>query len=84
MSIVGNATIKYPNKDIYYGQVDEKLYKHGEGYFFLNDGSKYVGNFKRGSITGIGCYYNSKGELEAKGLWRKGKLMRDFENIEES
>lgn len=63
MEIYGNATIRYPNNDIYYGHVDEKLYKHGEGSFFLENGGKYVGKFKNGSITGIGSYYNSKGEL---------------------
>lgn len=63
MSIIGNATIKYPNNDIYYGKVDANFYKHGEGYLFLNNGCKYVGKFNKGSITGIGSYYNNKGEL---------------------
>jgi len=26
---VGNATITYPNKDVYYGPVDAKFYKEG-------------------------------------------------------
>ncbi len=29
MQFVGNATITYPNQDVYYGPVDDKLYKHG-------------------------------------------------------
>ena len=57
MVFVGNATITYPNGHIYYGPVDDNLYKHGEGYLFLNEGFKYVGSFKHGSISGIGSYY---------------------------
>ena len=75
MEFVGNATITYPNKDVYYGPVDEHLYKHGEGYLFLNNGLKYVGLFKHGSITGIGFYYKDE-ILIKKGIWNKGKLVK--------
>jgi len=56
MNLIGNATINYPNNDVYYGPVDEKLYKHGEGYLFFNNGYKYVGSFRNGSISGLGSY----------------------------
>lgn len=38
MELLGNATITYPNGDVYYGPVDEKLHKHGSGYIFLKNG----------------------------------------------
>ena len=41
-----------------------------------------MGKFSKGSITGIGSYYNQKGELKAKGIWKKGKLIEDLDTIE--
>jgi hypothetical protein len=83
MEFVGNATITSPNKDVYYGPVDEKLYKHGKGYLFLQNGYKYVGNFSHGSITGIGSYYKDD-VLVIKGQWLKGKLVKEIGSEEET
>ncbi len=79
MELIGSATITYPNKDVYYGPVSEKLYKHGEGYLFLHNGYKYVGTFKHGSITGIGSYFKED-KLIIRGLWQKGKLIKETGN----
>lgn len=49
---MGNATILYPNGDVYYGETNEKLQKNGRGYLFLKNGDKYVGDFLNGSING--------------------------------
>ena len=29
MDLIGKALITYPNNDVYYGRVDDKLFKHG-------------------------------------------------------
>lgn len=84
MQIMGKATISYPNNDIYYGEVDKKLYKNGHGYLFLSDGNKYVGEFRKGSISGIGNYFNSKGRLMVRGIWRKGKLIKQLQDVYET
>ena len=55
--LIGNGTITYPNEDVYYGPVDYKLYKSGQGYLFFKNGYKYIGSFKQGSISGIGSYF---------------------------
>lgn len=36
--------IEYPSGDIYFGEI-KKLQKHGKGYLFFKNGSKYVGEF---------------------------------------
>lgn len=43
---------------MYYGEV-RKLKKHGEGHLFFKNGSKYVGKFEDGQITGEGCFYEN-------------------------
>ncbi len=44
---MGKATIKYPMGQIYYGDIKE-FKRHGQGYLFFNDGSKYEGDFSDG------------------------------------
>lgn len=71
---MGNAKITYPNGDVYYGPVDDKNRKHGDGYIFLANNSKYIGSFSNGSITGYGAYYKDD-ILMNRGYWKKGKLI---------
>jgi hypothetical protein len=44
---------------------------------FLKNGHKYVGSFKKGCITGIGSYFKDE-KLIVKGVWLKGKLMKEL------
>lgn len=61
--------------------MNDKLYKHGEGYLFLHNGYKYVGNFEKGSINGLGSYYKNE-RLIVRGLWDKGRLIRQLDTLE--
>ncbi len=63
----GNAEIRYKTGEVYYGEI-KGLKKHGMGYLFFNDGSKYVGQFCEGHITDNGDYYKND-LLLASGYW---------------
>lgn len=54
--VVKKGKIQYPSGEVYLGEI-LKFKKHGKGQLFFKNGSKYVGSFVEGSITGYGCYY---------------------------
>mgnify|MGYP000863757590 FL=1 len=57
---------------MYYGEI-RNFKKNGKGYLYLNDGSKYEGEFKDGLITGKGTYFE-QGKIVAEGVWMNGEL----------
>lgn len=70
----GKVKIKYPTGDIYYGQVKD-MQKHGRGHLFFSNGTKYIGEFNEGFITGQGAYYEDDVEV-AEGHWKNGLLLQ--------
>ena len=48
---------------------------HGFGSFFLDEGEKFSGCFKRGVVDGYGCFYKNSGEL-ISGLWFSGHFQK--------
>ena len=59
---------------MYYGPIS-RFQKHGQGYYFFEDGSKYVGEFKQGKITGKGSFFNRRGSEIGEGFWKSGVLI---------
>lgn len=68
--IVGNITAKYPNGDIYIGQIENNI-KNGFGTIEFANGTKYVGNWANDRMNGEGTYYVSAKE-KYKGHFREG------------
>lgn len=62
---------------MYYGEIVD-FKKHGKGYLFLSDGSKYIGEFANGLISGNGTYYVDDLPV-SKGYWENGELMKPVE-----
>lgn len=81
--MIGNGKMEYPHGEVYYGEIVD-FKKHGKGYLFLADGSKYVGEFANGLISGNGTYYVDDLPV-SKGLWQKGELVKavDMDEINE-
>lgn len=67
--------IQYSNGNVYYGPVKE-FKKHGYGYLYFPNDTKFFGQFVDGMIKGYGEFYE-KGKLKCKGLWKNGKLMQE-------
>jgi hypothetical protein len=59
----------------YYGERQNGM-KTGDGYEVFQNGSKYIGHFSQNAPDGYGEYYDEKGELLAKGLWKNGALVK--------
>lgn len=74
---MGNGKIQYPKGEVYYGEI-VNFKKHGKGYLFFSDGSKYVGEFSDGLINGQGTYYVDNNPI-SKGVWMNGQLMQAFD-----
>jgi hypothetical protein len=51
------------------------VYRHGQGYLFLKNGFKYVGNFRHGVIYGFGQYFKDD-KIITQGFWENGKLVK--------
>lgn len=73
--IQGNCVIQYKNKNVYYGSVKE-FKKHGFGYLYFPNDTKFFGQFADGAIMGYGEYYE-KGVLKSKGFWKNGRLIQE-------
>jgi hypothetical protein len=69
---VTTMTIRYPNGDVYIGQVDETSVPHGEGEYTWNDGSRYVGMWRMGFKEGFGVYEDLSG-YRYRGDWRRSE-----------
>lgn len=65
----GQSYIELKNGLKYEGNVHG--YLSGQGTLTLPDGSKYVGEFKDGVITGNGRYYGSSGKVITREQWDK-------------
>jgi len=58
----------------YHGErIDGK--KTGEGYEFLQDGRKYVGNYANDLPNGFGTLYDAQGNVIVQGKWRNGMFV---------
>lgn len=68
----GQIYIELKNGLKYEGNVHG--YLSGQGTLTLPDGSKYVGEFKDGVITGNGRYYGSSGKVITREQWDKSYL----------
>jgi len=55
------------------------LQKHGQGYLFFADGSKYEGQFHKGQITGKGKYF-VENKIDCEGTWLNGELITGMTN----
>jgi hypothetical protein len=67
-----STTIRYPNGDVYIGQVDETGVPHGEGEYTWADGSRYVGSWRFGFKEGFGVYEDLSG-YRYRGEWRRSE-----------
>lgn len=65
-------TIRYPNGDIYIGQIDETGVPHGQGTYTWADGSRYVGTWMFGYKEGFGVYEDLTG-YSYRGEWRRSE-----------
>lgn len=48
--------------------------REGEGVLHLQNGFSYEGHFSNNLPNGLGTYFNSEGEVVAKGIWEDGIL----------
>jgi hypothetical protein len=70
----GYDTQKYPNGDVYYGEIRQGK-RNGHGTYIAANGDKYVGQFKAGNYHGPGIYTTADGR-EFEGVWENSKLVR--------
>jgi hypothetical protein len=70
------TTIRYPNGDVYIGQVDETGVPHGEGEYTWADGSRYVGTWRMGFKEGFGVYEALTGYRYWDGKWNDVRWKR--------
>ena len=65
--------IDYENRTIFEGQMLHGK-PHGFGRRIFNNGTYYLGYFKRGQVDGFGSLMNKRDIPEEQGYWRKGVL----------
>jgi hypothetical protein len=77
-----SSVIEYDNGNLYYGSIKEYK-KHGYGYLYFPNDTKFHGQFVDDQIKGYGEYYE-KGKIKYKGIWLNGTLVQPMKLDEEA
>ena len=64
---------EYEDGSIYFGEINSKNLKEGNGIIFWKDGSFYEGNLKDNKFNGFGRFVYSNGDFY-EGNWKNGQV----------
>lgn len=68
----------YISKQDYWGHVNSKGERHGEGAYKWDRDSIYIGNWENGAISGYGMMYYYKTGKEKNGIWEYNNLIKPY------
>ncbi|TNF43052.1 MAG: hypothetical protein EP311_04020 [Cytophagales bacterium] len=68
----------FPAGDMYLGSMDGWEREGFGTYRFANDGSIYIGMWKKNMREGLGFWFNKDGALRKKGYFKKGEVIRNM------
>ncbi|NMM47860.1 MORN repeat-containing protein [Marinigracilibium pacificum] len=71
----GEGKFYWPDGEYYIGEYKDDL-RSGVGTYYWPNGEKFVGEWQNDQRSGQGTFYNEKGEIVAKGVWKKDELVR--------